>query len=91
MTRDVASVAPGAPYREIVDVLINCGVSALPVVDTDGLVVGVVSEADLLHKQTVADGAAAAAERSADRRRGWGRRGRRLLGVAIRRPAAHAA
>jgi CBS-domain-containing membrane protein len=48
MTRDVASVAPDASYREIVDLLIDCEVRAVPVVDADGRVVGIVSEADLL-------------------------------------------
>jgi CBS domain-containing protein len=56
MTQDVASVTPDASYREIVDVLIDRGVSAVPVVDADGIVVGVVSEADLLrHVENVGD------------------------------------
>jgi CBS domain-containing protein len=50
MTRDVVSVAPDASYREVVDALVDSGVSAAPVVDAGGRVVGVVSEADLLHK-----------------------------------------
>jgi CBS domain-containing protein len=50
MTRDVAQVSPDAAYREVVDLLIDRGVSAAPVVDTSGQVLGVVSEADLLHK-----------------------------------------
>ena len=50
MTRDVVSVAPDASYREVVDALVESGVSAAPVVDAGGHVVGVVSEADLLHK-----------------------------------------
>lgn len=50
MTRDVVSVAPDASYREVVDALVNSGVSAAPVVDAGGHVLGVISEADLLHK-----------------------------------------
>jgi CBS domain-containing protein len=50
MTRDVATVFGDAPFHEIVDVLATRRVSAVPVVDRFGLVVGVVSEADLLHK-----------------------------------------
>jgi CBS domain-containing protein len=50
MTHDVVSVAPDASYREVVDALVESGVSAAPVVDAGGHVVGVVSEADLLHK-----------------------------------------
>ncbi|MFC4020098.1 CBS domain-containing protein [Micromonospora sp. GCM10011542] len=50
MTRDVATVEERTPYREIVDVLLRRGVSAVPVVDGFRRVLGVVSEADLLHK-----------------------------------------
>jgi CBS-domain-containing membrane protein len=50
MTRDVAVVGPDTSYREVVDVLIGRRVSAAPVVDVTGRVLGVVSEADLLHK-----------------------------------------
>lgn len=50
MTRDVVSVNLDTPYREIVDALVGRKVSAAPVVDDYGRVVGVVSEADLLHK-----------------------------------------
>lgn len=50
MTWDVVTVNEDTPYREIVDLMTGWGVSALPVVDASGGVVGVVSEADLLHK-----------------------------------------
>jgi len=50
MTRDVASVPPDAAYRDVVDLLTDRGISAAPVVDAGGQVLGVVSEADLLHK-----------------------------------------
>ncbi|MCA2219310.1 CBS domain-containing protein [Jidongwangia harbinensis] len=50
MTRDVLTVAPDTPYREIVDSLVRRQVTAAPVVDGDRRVIGVVSEADLLHK-----------------------------------------
>ncbi|MGW4296138.1 CBS domain-containing protein [Micromonospora chersina] len=50
MTRDVATVGEETPYRRIVDVLIRRGVSGVPVVDSFQRVLGVVSEADLLHK-----------------------------------------
>jgi CBS domain-containing protein len=50
MTTDVAMVGEETPYHEIVDILIERGVSAVPVVDAFRHVVGVVSEADLLHK-----------------------------------------
>jgi CBS domain-containing protein len=50
MAREVISVTPAATYRELVDTLLDNHVTAVPVVDADGRVVGVVSEADLLHK-----------------------------------------
>lgn len=50
MTRDVITVTPRTPYREIVDALVRHRVTAAPVVDEEGRVLGVVSEADLLHK-----------------------------------------
>jgi CBS domain-containing protein len=50
MTRRVATVAEGAGYKQIVETLTTNAVSAVPVVDADQRVIGVVSEADLLHK-----------------------------------------
>jgi CBS-domain-containing membrane protein len=50
MTADVASVLVDTPYAEVVAALANRKVSALPVLDGFHRVVGVVSEADLLHK-----------------------------------------
>jgi CBS-domain-containing membrane protein len=50
MTRDVVSVRPDTPFREIVALLDRHRISAVPVVDRAGVVVGVVSEADLLPK-----------------------------------------
>ncbi|GII54232.1 hypothetical protein Pth03_26210 [Planotetraspora thailandica] len=51
MTRDVASVNGTTPFRDVAEVLVNHRVSAVPVVDGDGHVIGVVSEADLLRKE----------------------------------------
>ena len=50
MTADVVSVREDTPYREIVEILAERQVSAVPVVDDSGHVTGVVSEADLLPK-----------------------------------------
>lgn len=50
MTTDVVTVSADTPYREIVDTLAGRRVSAAPVADEHHRVVGVVSEADLLHK-----------------------------------------
>ncbi|MDQ7910191.1 CBS domain-containing protein [Phytohabitans sp. ZYX-F-186] len=50
MTRDVVAVPEDATYRTIVELLADRRISAVPVVDADRRVVGVVSEADLLYK-----------------------------------------
>jgi CBS domain-containing protein len=56
MTTEVFTVREDTPYREIVDTLTGRRVSAVPVVDQHRHVVGVVSEADLLHKIEMAGG-----------------------------------
>jgi CBS-domain-containing membrane protein len=52
MTRLVIAIREDAGYKDIVTALRRYRVSACPVVDDVGRVVGVVSEADLLYKQT---------------------------------------
>ena len=51
MTTPVVTVGPATPFKEIVAQLAEHRVSALPVVDDAGRVLGVVSEADLLLKE----------------------------------------
>jgi CBS domain-containing protein len=55
MTRDVVSVRKDTPYRDVVELLIECRISAVPVVDKSDQAVGVVSEADLLLKVAAVD------------------------------------
>jgi CBS-domain-containing membrane protein len=55
MTRDVASVNVSTSFKDIAEMLIAHGVSAVPVVDADNHVIGVVSEADLLLKEEFKD------------------------------------
>jgi CBS domain-containing protein len=50
MTTNVVSVTVDTPFKAIVDTLATCRVSAVPVVDADYKVLGVVSESDLLAK-----------------------------------------
>jgi CBS domain-containing protein len=50
MTSTVVSVRDNAPFKQIVEALAGAHVSALPVVDADGHVLGIVSESDLLAK-----------------------------------------
>src|SRR5512132_2114694 len=51
MTSQVVTVGPATPFKEIVARLAEHRVSAMPVLDDAGLVLGVVSEADLLLKE----------------------------------------
>ena len=55
MSAPAVWVSETASFREIVTKLRECRVSAFPVLDADGKVIGVVSEADLLVKEAVAD------------------------------------
>lgn len=50
MTRDVATVTEDIPLREAATLLAEKGISGLPVVDGNGAVVGVLSEADIVVK-----------------------------------------
>lgn len=51
MIRSVVAVGQDAPFKRVVELLHMYGISALPVVDDDNRVVGVVTEDDLLVKE----------------------------------------
>ena len=51
MTKDVVTVEPRTPLKEVARLLVDRRVSGVPVVDLDGTVVGVVSEGDILVKE----------------------------------------
>ncbi|MCD9877645.1 CBS domain-containing protein [Streptomyces sp. NPDC001107] len=55
MTHTVVAVGSEAPFKEIVELLDQWKVSALPVLAGEGRVVGVVSEADLMAKEEFRD------------------------------------
>jgi CBS domain-containing protein len=55
MTTGVVSVHRNTGYKQIADLLVERGISAVPVVDDDMVVVGVVSEVDLLPKLNYPD------------------------------------
>jgi CBS domain-containing protein len=57
MTSDVVSVGPGTPLKEVARLMIAHRISGLPVVDEDGLVLGVISESDFLLKERGRDAA----------------------------------
>ena len=61
MTADVITVRPDALVREAARLMTDHGVSGLPVVDSTGFVLGIVSEGDLILRQ--------AAPRARDRTR----------------------
>jgi CBS-domain-containing membrane protein len=56
MTRDVVTVDEETPFKELTQLLADCHISAMPVLDSDARVVGVVSEADLLLKEEFPEG-----------------------------------
>ena len=53
MTSRVVAVRKNAPFKDIATLLTRYRVSAFPVLDDDGTVIGVVSEADLLCKEAL--------------------------------------
>lgn len=55
MTAEVVTTRADAPVREATRVLLEHRVAALPVVDDDGRLVGIVSELDLLRDRLVSD------------------------------------
>lgn len=54
MTTGVLTVRPSATFHEIVALLLDYEISGLPVVDADGALIGIVSEADLISKEAYA-------------------------------------
>ncbi|WP_329372613.1 CBS domain-containing protein [Streptomyces sp. NBC_01483] len=56
MTHTVAAIGRKANFKEIVQLMEQWKVSALPVLEGEGRVIGVVSEADLLPKEEFRDG-----------------------------------
>ena len=55
MTRSVISVDPETPLKDVAQLLVDRRISGVPVVDREGQVLGIVSEADLLLKEQGAD------------------------------------
>lgn len=51
MTTEVATVRPTTSLKEVARLLARLGISGVPVVDDEGAVLGVVSEADILVKE----------------------------------------
>ena len=53
MVRDVITVKPGDSVVEAAQLLVKNDISALPVVDDEGWVVGIISEADLMRREEI--------------------------------------
>jgi CBS domain-containing protein len=53
MTTGVVTVTPNTTVRETATVLADNGISAVPVVDEGGAILGIVSEGDLIHRQEI--------------------------------------
>ena len=61
MTTNVLTVRPDATVAECAEIMLKCRISALPVVDAEQRVVGIVSEGDLIRRAeigTASDGRA---------------------------------
>jgi len=52
MTEGITSLTDDATVQEAIELLVNTGVSAMPVLDRDGTMIGIVSEADLIRRAT---------------------------------------
>lgn len=52
MTRDVRTVGPDTTVTEIAKILLEQRISGVPVVE-DGLIIGIVSEGDLIHRREI--------------------------------------
>lgn len=64
MTVDVKTISPDAPLKEAATLMVEVGISGLPVVDDSRKVIGIITEADFV---------------TAEANRAWGRQRRRLL------------
>lgn len=51
MTTEVVTVREDTPFKDIVELLVEHRISGVPVVDANGLLVGMVTEADLVSKK----------------------------------------
>jgi CBS domain-containing protein len=51
MTRDVITASPATPIHEAARLMVEHGVSGLPVIDADGCLVGIISDGDLILRQ----------------------------------------
>ena len=65
MTTTVITTSPNASVASVAALLLEKGISGVPVVDSEGRMVGIVSEGDLLHRAEIGT------EQQTKRRRSW--------------------
>ena len=53
MTRQVVTVSPETTLKEVARVMMDRKISGMPVVDVEGHLVGVVSEGDIVHQESI--------------------------------------
>ncbi len=87
MTSDVVTVRPDTPLREVASILVEHGISGVPVVGDDGDVVGVVSEGDILIKERGPERRKGVLARLLDPHRGDRKPRARTAGEAMTAPA----
>jgi CBS domain-containing protein len=51
MTEQVLTIGPEAPVKDVARILVDNGISGMPVCDIEGHVLGVISEGDILYKE----------------------------------------
>jgi CBS domain-containing protein len=54
MSKPVVSVHPDTPLREVARLMLDKGITAVPVVDDNGALIGIVSEGDLIRPERAA-------------------------------------
>ncbi|SRR6266540_1126619 len=53
LTNDVISVSPHTTILDAANIMLRCHISGLPVLDSDGTLLGMVSQSDFLHRREI--------------------------------------
>jgi CBS domain-containing protein len=87
MTREVRTVPPETTLKDVAELLVQHGISGLPVCDAEGRVLGVVSEADILLKEQGTERSSGSPAAFPKRRRATPKASARTAGEAMTAPA----
>ena len=52
MKKDVITILPDVPLKEAIDILVEKGITGIPVVDSEGVLLGIVTEKDIIEYKT---------------------------------------